>query len=141
MFFKKTLLVGSVLATLSFSALAQAAEGLTTVNKTKSISAVRILTGRLANTCTGNPPPPIPAQYTMPGETKTVGWTPVGILCNGSPGGICKAEIHMTKNCSGPAVAVAELNIPAKIVQNVVNKPASGYNVTASGATVYFNEA
>jgi hypothetical protein len=141
MFLKKALLLGSALTMLGFSAVTQADNGLVTHNNTSHDSAVRLNSGFFAGKCTGTMPAPLPSQYTPAGQTSTVGWTIVGMLCKNSPGNICKAEIHMTRDCSDAAVATTDLNLNSKTIQNVVNAPQSGYSVSAQGAVVSLNVA
>jgi hypothetical protein len=135
MFFKKSILLGSALSLLSISVIAQATDGLLTVNNTDNISAVKLTSGKFSGICTGTPPAPLPAQYTNPHDRTTVGWVAVGLLCTNSAGRICTAQIHMSKDCSTPVIGTASFNLNTKLIENITNVPDSGFIASGQGTS------
>jgi hypothetical protein len=140
---KKIILAGSFLGLTSLSLLANA-DTLDTYNYTDHDSAVVVTSGINQGKCTGTLPAPL-TQYTPAGSPTDPGqshvdWPDVGALCLFS-GGVCTADIHMTRDCSDPAVAQVELTLATHTV-TVVGQPLSpDYTVTTAGNVVYIKES
>lgn len=122
---------------MSFSVVAFAApDNLHTDNFTDEDSTVYV-TSSIKPTCAGslgNYTPKRNADGT-PG-TSNVQWYKVKALCFGSKDGICKADVYMSKDCSGPVVAKSELNLGSGDVTIVQGSVDAKYDVTGKGPNV-----
>ncbi len=144
MLFKKTILMGTFLGLASMSMLANAdPDALNTYNYTDHDSAVVVTSGIDKGKCTGTLPSPF-TQFTPAGTPTNPGqshveWDSVGALCLLSPGNICTADIHMTRDCSDSAVARVSLNLKSHVV-TVNQTMGDKFVVTAEGNRVNLNE-
>jgi len=123
---KNILLVGALASALPLAAMAQ---NLVTVNNGNSTSAVKIVSGSLAGTCTGN----IPFGSTPAHSTTQTPWLTVEGLCAGS-GATCNAQVFMTKDCSGAPVADVTLTLANGNITSDNSEVTTGpYSVTING--------
>lgn len=131
---KKHTLIGAVVAALALPTVALA--DLTTHNNTNETSAVKVKSGIFTNACTGTVPGKL--RSVAPPGVSSVNWDNVNSLCFRS-GNTCTAEIYMTADCSGPAVATASLDLSSHVVTVQPQPATSKYKVEASGSDVYLS--
>lgn len=131
MFLQKRMLSTIACVVMNLPFIANADPSLTTTNNTNYNSAVKVISSPI-KPCSGQI-----GEYTPAHQEKTTTWNNVKILCLGS-GSLCRAEIYMTKDCTGAAVAVASLDLsnPNVTVEQILN---SSYNITANGTHVFLN--
>ena len=133
---KKQTLIATVIAAVALPALASADPVLATHNNTNETSAVRVTSGSFKGQCSGTVPAKL--RSIAPPGYSSVPWRNVQGLCLNS-GNVCTAEIHMTPDCSDPAIATASLDLGAKVVTVGAQPETSRYVVTASGTDVFLN--
>ena len=121
MLFKKT----SIILTLSFSFISFAYADLKITNNTNTPATSVINNG----SCSDN----LPNGYgvTQPHSTNAVPDWIIKLACLMHTKD-CKAEVHMTNNCSGPVIASVIFDTK-KGVQSIQNKDVDGYVVSGSG--------
>lgn len=103
--FKKTMLLGLVVASMGLSAFAATPEyhDLIIQNDTKQPS-TSVINGGACSTIIGA------SGTTEPGRTNPVKGNLVAFVC-GKHITDCKADIYMARNCKGPIVANAEIDL------------------------------
>lgn len=125
MFLKKTALMGAALALLSMPLIANA--DLLTTNNTDEDSTVKVTSGKF-HPCAGSIGQFTPAH----GELRTP-WGQVRGLCLSS-GDICTADLYMTKDCTGPVVGVATLDLSKQTITAIYSLDPR-YNFHVEGST------
>lgn len=137
MLLKRMILKVATITLMSLSAVAFAApDFLHTENFTDKDSTVYV-TSSIKPTCAGNLGNYTPKRNAdgTPG-TSDVKWFNVKALCFGSKDGKCKADIYMSKDCSGSVVAKSELDLSTGDVTIVSGTVDPGYDITAKGPSV-----
>lgn len=124
MLLNKATLAGAVFALLSLST--QAAE-LTTTNNTDFDSTVKVTSGRF-HPCAGSI-----GEYTPAHGERVTPWGQVRGLCLSS-GDNCTADIYMTKDCSGPVIGVASMDLSHQKITMLVSLDPR-YNFHLEGST------
>lgn len=125
---KKSALLGMALAIASLPMITHA--DLVTTNNTRLDSTVRV---KHSGACAGSF-----GKYTPAGQTRDVRWGEVQALCLGS-GNICSALVYMSRDCSGPIHAEANVNLQTKTVTVTSVSPTSPYKFTVGPEAAHLN--
>lgn len=127
MLFKQTFVLSSALALLSLPVIASA--NLDTFNHTNEDSSVKILKSGICSSKV-----PVFGTYTPANGQSSV--TPLGVRAICAAGsGECMADIYMTRDCSGPVVANAKLNL-GTITVTSINMISTKYKIDANGSVI-----
>lgn len=133
MMLKKSALFGMALAIASLPLIAHA--DLRTTNHTPKDSTVRV---KHSGACAGAFGKYTPASVGGVAGESDVRWGEVQALCLGS-GSVCSALIYMSKDCSGPVYAEANVNLQTKTVSITSVSPTSPYKFTVGPEASHLN--
>jgi len=114
----KSLSAAAISAVLVMVATVSSAKSLIVTNNTDETSAIKIASGHYKGKCSSSFKVPGVLGYTKPHGTSSTPWGGIKMLCRDS-GAECSAEIHMTEDCSDPAVAQASLTLSSGIIHDV----------------------
>ncbi|MHB1947317.1 MAG: hypothetical protein ACYCQI_04290 [Gammaproteobacteria bacterium] len=124
-------------AALLLPTMAAQAAVLVTTNNTAQPSTVKINSG----VCVGTLPAPMGVVTPPHGGVTRVQQDSVNLLCGGKAKHVCVADIHMTTNCSDPAIATAVFNLDTFSITSVAMRAGVPYRIDAAGTNVVINPA